>query len=245
MGEASIMKRAIIALSLVVVGCQAANVEDNIVRLAEEGKVPQAQEEAKKSGATGKELVRLKGILFHAIGMPDSALVYLKQANKDNPSDARISLRLAEVLFWKKDFKSVRQIVESVGDKAVSEGPRRWESMMRKARLEAWLEQLDASRAMYDKVLQGPDTPEAIKIQARIRLAEIASWQKDFSKAIAILDSLLTAMPGHVDATLLKGQILEWKGEYPEAKTLYTAGLQIHPTDANLRYRLEKLSWVK
>lgn len=245
MGEASIVKRAIIALSLVVVGCQAANVEDDIVRLVEEGKVSQAQEQAKKSGAAGKELVRLQGILFHAIGMPDSALAYLKEAYKEKPSDPRISLRLAEVLFWKKDLRSVRQIVDKVSDKAVAEGPRKWESTMRKARLEAWLERLDASRGLYRKVLDGSDTPEAVKIQARVRLAEIASWQKDFPLAIAILDSLLGAMPGHVDATLLKGQILEWKGDYPSAKSLYTSGLQIHPTDANLRYRLEKLSWVK
>jgi tetratricopeptide (TPR) repeat protein len=245
MGEANTMKRAIIALGLVVAVCQAANVEENIIRLAEEGKVSQAQEEAKKSGATGKDLVRIKGILFHATGTPDSALVYLKEAQKDNPSDPRISLRMAEALFWKKDLRSVRLIVEGVGDKALAEVPRKWESMMRKARLEAWLERFDASRELYQSILQGAETPEAIKVQARIRLAEIASWRKDFPKAIAILDSLLATMPGHVDATLLKGQILEWKGEYPQAKSLYTAGLQLHPTDANLRERLERLSWVK
>jgi len=239
------MKRAIIALSLVVVGCQAANVEDNVIRLVEEGKVSQAQEEAKKSGATGKDLIRLKGILFHAIGMSDSALVYLKEAQKDKPSDPKISLRLAEVLFWKKDYKTVKQLVEQVSDKAAADGTRKWESMMRKARLEAWLQDLDGAKGLYEKILSTSETPEAVRQQCKIRLAEIAAWKKDFPKAIALLDSMLSAMPGHVDATLLKGQILEWKGEYPQAKTLYTAAIQVHPSDANLRYRLEKLSWVK
>ncbi|MEK7392060.1 MAG: tetratricopeptide repeat protein, partial [Fibrobacterota bacterium] len=126
-----------------------------------------------------------------------------------------------------------------------ADGARKWESMMRKARLEAWMQDLDGAKGLYEKVLSTLETPDAVRQQCKIRLAEIAAWKKDFPKSIAILDSMLAAMPGHVDATLLKGQILEWKGEYPQAKSIYTAAIQVHPSDANLRYRLEKLSWVK
>lgn len=239
------MKRIVTALSLIVVGCQAANVEDNVVRLVEEGKISQAQEEARKSGATGSDLVRLKGILFHAIGMSDSALVYLKEAQKAKPSDVRISLRLAETLFWKKDVKTVRTLVEQTSDKAASAGPRPWENLLRKARLHTWLQEFDASRNLYQKLLSTSETPEAVRLQSRFRLAEISAWKKDFPRALSALDSLLVAVPGYVDAALLKGQILEWKGEYAQAKGVYTTALQVHPSEAQLRSRLEKLSWVK
>lgn len=239
------MKRIVTALSLLVVGCQAANVEDNVIRLVEEGKISQAQEEARKSGATGSDLIRLKGILFHAIGMSDSALVYLKQAQKEKPSDARITLRLAETAFWKKDIKSVHGLVDQVSDKAAAAGPRPWENLMRKARIKSWLQEFDASKALYQKVLDSKETPDAVRVQARYHTAEIAAWKRDFPRAMAALDSLLVSIPGYVDAALLKGQILEWKGEYAQAKAIYTGALQIHPTDASLRMRLEKLSWVK
>jgi tetratricopeptide (TPR) repeat protein len=245
MGEQRTMKRIITAMSLIVVGCQAANVEDNVIRLVEEGKVAQAQEEARKSGVSGKDLVRMKGILFHAIGMADSALVYLKEAQKDKPTDARISLRLAETLFWKKDLKTVRILVDQTSEKSLSSEPRAWETRMRKARLHSWLQDLDLSRNLYQKVLEAKETPAAIRLQARFRMAEITAWKKDFPKALASLDALLTTTPGYVDAALLKGQILEWKGEYAQAKAVYTSALQIHPTDGMLRMRLEKLSWVK
>lgn len=239
------MKRILTALSLFVVGCQAANVEDNVVRLVEEGKVSQAQEEARKSGATGSDLIRLKGILFHAIGMSDSALVYLKEAQKAKPSDPRISLRLAETLFWKKDVKTVHTLVDQTTDKAAGAGPRPWENLLRKARLHTWLQEFDASRGIYQKLLSSSETPEVVRLQCQYRLAEIVAWKKDFPRALSALDSLLVAVPGYVDAALLKGQILEWKGEYAQAKGIYTAALQVHPTEAQLRTRLEKLSWVK
>jgi len=239
------MKRIVLALSIIVVGCQAANVEDTVLKLVEEGKVSQAQEIVRKSGATGRELGRLQGILYHSYGMADSALVYLKQAYADAPNDPVISLRLAEVLFWKKDLRTVRTIVEKVSDKSVATGPRKWETMMHKAQLQSWLQEFDSSRRLYQGVLDASGTPDAVKVQCRYHLAEIAAWKKDFAKSLSMLDALLASIPGYVDASLLKGQILEWQGKYAEARNVYTSGLQRHPTDALLRARLEKLSWVK
>jgi tetratricopeptide (TPR) repeat protein len=239
------MKRIVTALSLIVVGCQAANLEDNVLRMVEEGKLAQAQETVRTSGTSGKELICLEGILYHAYGQADSALAYLKQAHKDNASDPRITLLLAETLFWKKDIKAVRTLVDETSDKALNLEPRPWESLSRKARLESWLQEFDASGAHFEKLLASKETPDAYKLQARFHLAEIAAWKKDLTKSLSLLDALLAVYPGYVEAALLKGQILEWKGEYAQAKVAYTGALQVHPSDTVLRQRLEKLSWVK
>lgn len=239
------MKQFFIAMTLLVAACQAADMEDNVVRLVEEGKVNEAQDQARKSGVSGKALIRLKGILFHAVGQADSAVAYLRQAHKDNPSDARITLRLAEALFWKRDLNDSRPLMEQVSDKAALSGSRPWEGGMHKAGLLTCFKDFDHAAGIYRMVLAERSAPEPVKLQARYHLAEIAAWSKEFPRAMSMLDSILRTVPGKVDATLLKGQIEEWQGQYAQARSTYTAGLQFHPTDALLRMRLEKLSWVK
>jgi len=85
---------------------------------------------------------------------------------------------------------------------------------------------------------------EPVKLRCRTHRAEVISWEKDFSRALSELDSILVALPGDEQASLVKGQIQEWQGKYAAAKVTYSAGLQLHPESSFLRTRLEKLAWV-
>jgi len=220
-------------------------IEERIVRMVEDGHVREAQAEAKRSGLTGAALTRVTGILLYAVGQGDASLQYLKQAHQDSPLDPRVTLYLAEVLCWKKDFASARSLVDALPDQSVVAQTRPWEPAYRKGRLLGWLHEFAAANTLYLRVLEFPAVPEAFAVRARIRLAELAAWQKDLDGALRILKPVLASSPGNVDATLLSGQILEWQQNYKDARRRYLAALQLHPNDEHLRWRLEKLSWVK
>lgn len=107
------------------------------------------------------------------------------------------------------------------------------------------LQDFPKAEAAFLAVVKDAKTPGSWSTAARLYLAQLAAWKKDFARCIAMTDSILGAMPGHVGASLLKGQVLEWQGKYDTARVVYTLAIQKHPDDWRLRDRLEKLSWVK
>jgi len=238
------MKTAMILLGASMAAL-AGKTEETIVQQLEEGQFSQAQAEVKKSLPKGDELVRFEGFIYHGAGMADSALVYLRKAYEATPKDPRVSLRLAEVLVWKKDFAHARILVDAVSVKDVKKEPRPWESGTRRANLYLYLQQLTQAQEGFEDVAADPRTPPAWALTLRVYRAQIAAWQKDFARSILIADSVLKTVPGQIQASLIKGEVLEWEGKYAEARGTYTSALQSHPDDWQLRQRLEKLSWVK
>lgn len=234
-----------LALLAGAVLAQAGKLEENVVELVENGRTAEAQALAKRSPMEEGERVRLTAILYHAQALPDSALVWLRKAQAASPGDPRIELRLAEALVWKKDFLRAEEALGRVTDRAVAADPRPWEPASRRAAVRLYLKDLDGARAGYLQVAGLAAAPRSWSLAARIQIAQIAAWQKEFDLALAMADSVLALDPGAVQASLVKGQVQEWLGRYPDARTTYSAALQRHPGDARLRERLEKLSWVK
>lgn len=227
------------------IAAAAGKTEEVVVQLLEDGQFSQAQAEVKKSLPKGDELVRFEGFLYHGAGMADSALLYLRKAYEATPKDPRVSLRLAEVLLWKKDFVHARALVDAVSVRDVEKDPRPWEPGTRRANLYLYLQQLPQAQEGFQAVASNPGTPPSWAMTVRVYRAQIAAWQKDFSRSIQLADSVLQTVPGQVQASLIKGEVLEWQGNYADARATYTSALQKHPDDWQLRQRLEKLSWVK
>jgi tetratricopeptide (TPR) repeat protein len=240
----SVMTNDVPAISTVAPRTPAA-IEETIVQLVEEGRIKEAQAEAKGSGLTNDRLTRVTGILLYGVGESGEALSYLRRAHQDAPSDPRIALYLADVLCTKKDFASARSLVDGVSSTALAGQPRPWEPTFRKAKLLSWQREMAAAKALYSSILTMPGATPTFVTDARVGLAEIASWQKDFDGAMRLLKPVFASSPGHVEATLIRGQVLEWQEKYKDAKAVYDAALQVHPDDVHLRWRLEKLSWVK
>ena len=132
-----------------------------------------------------------------------------------------------------------------MSNKVLAEQPRPWEPTFRKAKVLSWLHDTATAKTLYTSILEMPGASARFISDARVGLAEIASWQKDYDGAMRLLTPVLASTPGHVEATLVRGQVLEWQEKYKDAKGIYSAALQVHPNDAQLRWRLEKLSWVK
>lgn len=235
-----------LALGLALAACAAkGDGEERIVQLLENGQFAAAQEEAKKCGAKGDQLVRITAFLYHGAGVADSSLLYLRKASEKTPRDPRIQLRLAEVMVWKKSLAAARDILATVDPKAVARQERPWESLMRMGSVYVVLQEFQKAEAVFVSIARDPATPPTWAVTARLYVAQIAAWRKDFPRCISMTDSILGAEPGHVGASLLKGQVLEWEGKYDTARVVYTLAIQKHPDDWRLRDRLEKLSWVK
>lgn len=239
------MMKTIAILLLTALAACAGKTEETIVELCENGRFPEAQAEANRTGLKGEDAIRVAGILFHGAGLADSAQFYLKKAMERSPKDPRIVLRLAEVMVWKKSFAPARDMVAMVGPKDVARTPRPWEAAMRRATVLVYLQDLAKAREGYLAVASDPKTPPSWNLAARLQIAQIAAWTKEFEQSIAMSDSVLKAAPGHVQASLLKGQVQEWQGRYADARATYVQALQKHPDEWQLRQRLEKLSWVK
>ena len=221
------------------------DVEDDVLRLVEEGRVTDAQALAKRSNATGDKLVRLEGILYHGVGQPDSALPALTKAHNIAPNDPTMTLLLAEVLCWKKDFGAAKSLLESVPDVVIDATPRPWELGFHKAKILGWLGKVEDAETQYARVHNIKNVPERTRLRCQIGLAELTAWRKRYKQALQLVSLVLDESPGNVEALLLKGQVQEWQGHYKEARVTYSSALQANPNDAELQSRLEKLSWVK
>lgn len=226
-------------------GDRGAEALDQVTRLVEEGKVAEAQALAKGSHATGRISANLEGILYYAVGQADKALAPLMAVHSAEPTNVRVTLLLAEVTCWKKDAAEAQRLADSVPDSELSGKPRYWELALHKAKADQCLKRLEAAEAMFAKLRAASDVPERTKLTCDVEIARIASWKKDFPKALQLTGQILQAYPGNVEATLVKGKVLEWKADYKGARATYREALQVHPEDPQLRYALEQLSWVK
>jgi tetratricopeptide (TPR) repeat protein len=117
--------------------------------------------------------------------------------------------------------------------------------MERKAQVLSWVKRFDESATLYARIVSAKAASLGLRRRCRVRLAELSAWRKDLDGALAQLASILKEDPRLVDAMLLEGQILEWKGQYPEAKQVYSRVLAVDAGQAEARLRLNKLLWVK
>jgi len=218
--------------------------EDKIAQLLSQGKVKDARYELDHSKATGTDLARQKGLVFHAEYKVDSAFAYLDVVRKAGDNSPRFQLPYAEVLMWKKNVDAAYDVLKGLKIDLGAD-PRAWSAMERKAELLSWMGKFKDAEKFYTLIVKDTNTIQPVKLRCRTKRAEVIAWNKDFPRALAELDSVLVALPGDEPASLIKGQVQEWQGNYPAAKSAYSAGLQLHPESAQLRLRLEKLAWVK
>jgi tetratricopeptide (TPR) repeat protein len=216
---------------------------------------------------------RYRGLFHHGLAQPDDALRYLMPVYRARPQDEVVALAVAEASLWKKDYKTAVTIVgqlrepeaadalrvrgmvfEQAGrlkealelyERAIPKLALPWGAMERKAQVLSWLKRFDEAASTYAKVVASKEASVELRRRCRVRMAEIAAWKKDFDAALSQLAKLLAEEPRLTDALLLKGQILEWQGEFAEAKRAYSRILEIDAGHGEARLRLNKLLWVR
>jgi tetratricopeptide (TPR) repeat protein len=238
-----------------------------------QGKYAQGLEWLRVNGKGGAEETRYRGLFHYGLAQPDAALKDLAPAYRQNPRDDQVALALAEASLWKKDHRTASNVLgqlqtpeapealrvrgmlfEQAGrlnealalyERAIPKLALPWGTLERKAQVLSWLKRFDESAATYRKIIASPQASVGLKRRCRVRLAELSAWNKDFDGALAQLAELLAEEPRTSEALLLRGQILEWKGEFVAAKHAYSQVLGFDPGNAQARLRLNKLLWVE
>lgn len=244
-----------------------------LAKLLAERKYKEGLEWLRSYGKGTAEENRYQGLLHHGMAQPGETLRHLLPIYRAQPSDDVVALAVAEASLWKKDYRTAVTIVgqlkapdapdalrvrgmvyEQAGrlkealalyERAIPKLALPWGTMERKAQVLSWLERFDEAAATYAKVAASQDASVELRRRCRVRMAELSAWKKDFPGALAQLDKLLVEEPRSTDALLLKGQILEWQGDFGGAKRAYSRVLEVDAAHAEARLRLNKLLWVK
>lgn len=216
---------------------------------------------------------RAKGMAFHGLFQPDSAIANLKGAFESGLKDDGVLLPLSESFLWKKDFRNAAMIMEGIKDKqsanyfkvvarkheilgelplavefydkAIALEKLPYGTMERKAIVLSWMKKFDESLALFDSIIKVKIVSKPLKVRCLVREGEVLSWKGEFDPAIAKLQKALALDKGNLDARFVKGRILEWKGEYKPAKAVYQEILGLSPGHEQAKLKLEKLSWVE
>jgi tetratricopeptide (TPR) repeat protein len=244
-----------------------------LATLREQRKYKEGLKWLEATGKGTPEEARYRGLFHHGLAQPEPTLKHLLPVYRAHPSDDTVALAVAEASLWKKDYRTAVTIIgqlqapdaaealrvrgmvfEQAGrlpealalyERALPKLALPWGTMERKAQVLSWLKRFDESAVTYGQVIDSKQASLGLKQRCRVRLAELTAWKKDLDGALAQLDRLLAEEPKLTDALLLKGQLLEWKGEYPPAKQTYSRILEIDSSHAEARLRLGRLLWVK
>ncbi len=216
---------------------------------------------------------RYRGLFHHGLFQADAALKDLLPIYRQDPSDDRTGLAVAEACLWKKDYKTATTVLGALKNPDAPEALRvrallyeqagrlpealhlyeraipglalPWGAMERKAQVLSWLKRFDEADATYEAIVRSNQASLPQRLRCRVRRAELTAWRKDLDGALGQLAAVLREAPRLTDALMLRGQILEWQGKHGDAKQAYSQVLAVDSNHAEARLRLNKLLWVK
>jgi tetratricopeptide (TPR) repeat protein len=216
---------------------------------------------------------RKQGFAHYEKWNADSTLHWLVPVYRANPGDDSVALAVAEASLWKKDFRTATTMIsalrhpkspqalrvqgvlyEQAGrlpeallayDQAIPLLSKPWGTMERRAQVLAWLKRIPEAKTQVQQIIGSKEPSTGLKVRCHVDLALWTAWEKDLDESSKILEKALQLDPKSTEALLLLGQIQEWRGEYPQAKSTYGKILSLDANHAEARLRLGKLQWVK
>lgn len=236
------------------------------------GRYPAALEAVQGCGEN-PQAQKIIGQIYHEQYAPDSAILYLKRAFDKGIHDDALLTALAEAFLWKKNFRNATEIMDAVKEKgsadylkviarkheilgefdqavkaydqAIALEKLPYGTMERKAIIFSWMKKFPESIALFDEILKVKIVSRPLKVRCMVRKAEVQSWQNQFDLALTGLDKALVLDSKNIDARLVKGRILEWKGDYAQARSIYQEIRKLEPGNDQVKLRLEKLAWAE
>lgn len=108
------------------------------------------------------------------------------------------------------------------------------------ARVLAWTGRSDEAAGLFTKLPSERMTPDD-----RMLLADYHIGRKEYDKAVAQLDAILTEKPDADDARLKLAQVFSWDGKLKNSIEQYEQLLKRHPEDVQVRRKYAQvLSWA-
>jgi len=228
--------------------------------------------ELSKSNCSNSFKDKLKGANYFKLFKTDSVLKYLHPYFVKKDLDDTLTIMLSESMLWIKDFKNSKIVLNSVKDKSFAfyrkvkieqlliEGNHRelikyynegikkgeWvlEYTLLKGKSYKWLKNYDEALKNFNLILDNKKSTNPIKLEALLEKSIIYSWKKEFGEALELIDDALVLDSNNVKVLKEKAKILQWIGEYKSAKKIYISILELHPSDADAKAKLNDLMWV-
>lgn len=216
----------------------------------------------------------LLGLSYFELNYMDDAKAYLKKAIDKDPQNVALQAKYADAFALNREFgKAVEEfrkllekhpqslevkkgLAQALGwnkkyDEAIvlyrellKQNPHDYESWIQIGVLTSWGKKFPESIKEFRGIIDSKP-PRKVEIDARLKLAEVISWQKKLDESIREYDVIIAMAPDNPDPYLGKGVVLEWKGEYKEARKQYEKALQVDSQNKTAKARLQQLMWVK
>jgi|GEM_PF-1954445 len=159
-------------------------------------------------------------------------------ATGDAPSDTRVGY--ARTLSWMKDVVGAEREYRL----ATRENPDNLDAYMGLAEVLSWNKKFDQAIETYRRVVALTSVPE-YKAVALAHIGRMYIWKGDMDPATEAYNDALRHDAKNVDAMFGLGELHEWSGKYPAAKSYYQKILQVQSDHKGAKAKLLQLMWVK
>lgn len=175
-----------------------------------------------------------------------TAIADYRKALELKPGDQDISIRLARVLSWSKQYdESLAEYGKLLGNLQ----QQNLEARIERARVLSWAQRYDDSIREYQQVASELDAKPVQGISTKdvhLELARVESWARQYDRSLAELNKLIPAKPTAADkpALLLKARVLSYARRYNTAIATYDNVLTMDPKDKEATFgKAQTLYW--
>lgn len=138
----------------------------------------------------------------------DESIAEYKKLLKEKPNLTKARFEMAQVLFWSKHVPESLEVLESIPAAQKTD-----ESLLLMADLYRIRKAYGKAEPIYRDYLRKHPNDNA----ARLRFAEMLSWEKHYDESLGEYRKILSALPNDIQVRRKYGLVLMWAGKYDEA----------------------------
>ena len=203
--------------------------ENEIEKLIDDEKFEKALALIHKTKISSKKTNLYKGIIYHGMYKPDSAIYYLKKSYKANIRTDEVLIKLSHALLWKKKVKETDRLLSKVKDKNALE------FMKVLAYKHEVMGELKKALSIYDDIIKREKLPYG----TMERKAIVLSWDKQYDASIKLLDKIIdtkiVSKPLRVRCLIHKAKVQSWKLKFNDALESLNAALKTDPKNSTAK----------
>lgn len=171
-------------------------------------------ETAQTAGLEHPQLQIRLGEAYLALDRLDDARSVFTSLIREDPSDAAAVSTLAGIYQTRDEPARALHVFLDGRDAGAVFDPR---EELQMAGLFAQLQLTPEAMELYRDLSANPET----ELVARIRLAELYAWNRDYGESVKLLSAVIAQDPNNRAARLLLARVLSWDGRRPESIAEY------------------------
>ncbi len=138
----------------------------------------------------------------------DESIAEYKKLLKEKPNLSKARFEMAQFLFWSKHVPESLEVLEAIPAAQQTD-----ESLLLMADLYRIRKSYTKAEPLYrDHLRKHPDDQAA-----RLRFAEMLSWEKHYDESLAEYRKILSALPNDIQVRRKYGLVLMWSNRFDDA----------------------------